>query len=168
MLSCNRRWRDRFCSSPWWPIRIWSDFRWFSFGCSRSSDESNFCVPVLCTYTIVMYWFAIALCNFIVYLVCSAWFCLWSSQVHGDVESVQLLLNSSADAVASDSAGEPLLCHALRNVLLGFQLRSKLKTQKVRRTKEWTLKVESKKSMFWIYGILSVSFSWPSKSVYVS
>lgn len=62
----------------------------------------------------------------------------WSSQVHGDVESVQLLLDSAADAAAYDSAGEPLLCHALRNVLLGFQLRFKLKTQKVRRTKEWT------------------------------
>mmetsp|Transcript_9090 Transcript_9090/g.14751 ORF Transcript_9090/g.14751 Transcript_9090/m.14751 type:complete len:297 (-) Transcript_9090:103-993(-) len=37
--------------------------------------------------------------------------------VHGDVEAVQLLLNSAADAAACDSAGEPLLCHALRNVL---------------------------------------------------
>ena len=46
-------------------------------------------------------------------------------KVHGDVEAVQLLLNSAADAAACDSAGEPLLCHALRNVWPGERGSSK-------------------------------------------
>ena len=163
MTSCNRRWRDRFYTSQWCRIRIWSDFSMIFVWLFQKGVQMNptfafqsFAPKLLSCIDLRLHY--VTSLSILCVRPGFASFIVWSSQVHGDVESVQLLLDSAADAAASDSAGEPLLCHALRNVLLGFQLgRCKLKTQNLR-AKEWTWKVESIKSMFWSRGILSLSF----------